>query len=130
VLHRHGGVGLDVEKIESWHRGVVNVREALGAVHRLPAAALQVPVRRSDEMLGYGPPATTGTPSRLQRATTSASDRACTTIVDVRTTSADSRSASRNGTTFMSINLRSQCSGSMAATVTRLSGGRAARRSM
>jgi hypothetical protein len=68
--------------------------------------------------------------SRLQRATTSASDGACTTIVEVRTTSAHSRSESRSGATFMSTSRRSQGSGSMAASVMRPRGGKAARRSM
>ena len=95
-----------------------------------PMKTWSTPLRRSGEMLGYGPPAATGTPSRLQRATTSPSDGACTTIVDVRTTSAHSRSESRSGATFMSISRNSQCSGSMAATVTRPRGGSAARRSM
>ncbi len=52
MLHRHRGIGLEVEEVESRHRRVVEVGQALGAIRALGATALQVRGERGDRALG------------------------------------------------------------------------------
>ena len=65
----------------------------------------------------------TGFPTALHRARTSRSDRCCTTIVEVSTRSAHSRSESSNGCTFRSTSRSSHDSGNIEATVSNPNGG-------